>query len=49
MLLRGYVPEYKKREFINCGIIISLLVALLGGLAKMWGLIGNPYVWDSTY
>ena len=30
------------QEFINRGIIIGLLAALLGGLAKMLGWIGNP-------
>ncbi|WP_107669174.1 DUF4164 family protein [Cyanothece sp. BG0011] len=30
------------QEFINRGVLIGLLVALLGGLAKMFGFIGNP-------
>ncbi|MEL4893989.1 hypothetical protein [Crocosphaera sp. Alani8] len=30
------------QEFINRGVIIGLIVALLGGLAKMFGWIGNP-------
>ncbi|WP_107669173.1 DUF4164 family protein [Cyanothece sp. BG0011] len=30
------------QEFINRGVLIGLMVALLGGLAKMLGLIGNP-------
>jgi phage terminase Nu1 subunit (DNA packaging protein) len=30
------------QEFINRGVLIGLIVALLGGLAKMLGLIGNP-------
>ncbi|MDJ0659732.1 MAG: hypothetical protein QNJ42_09605 [Crocosphaera sp.] len=29
------------QEFINRGVIIGLIVALLGGLAKMLGFIGN--------
>ncbi|MDJ0842735.1 MAG: DUF4164 family protein [Crocosphaera sp.] len=29
------------QEFINRGVIIGLLAALLGGLAKMLGFIGN--------
>ncbi|ACB52872.1 hypothetical protein cce_3524 [Crocosphaera subtropica ATCC 51142] len=30
------------QEFINRGVVIGLIVALLGGLAKMFGWIGNP-------
>ena len=30
------------QEFINRGVLIGLIVALLGGLAKMFGWIGNP-------
>ncbi|MDJ0659733.1 MAG: DUF4164 family protein [Crocosphaera sp.] len=30
------------QEFINRGVIIGLLAAVLGSLAKMLGLIGNP-------
>lgn len=30
------------QEFINRGVIIGLLAALLGGLAKMLGWIGTP-------
>ncbi len=30
------------QEFINRGVLIGLIVAILGGLAKILGLIGNP-------
>lgn len=30
------------QEFINRGVIIGLIVAVLGSLAKMLGFIGNP-------
>jgi predicted nucleic acid-binding Zn-ribbon protein len=44
--LEGKVDSLGKRldyqEFINRGVVIGLIVALLGGLAKMLGFIGNP-------
>lgn len=30
------------QEFISRGVFIGLIVALLGGLAKMFGLVGTP-------
>lgn len=30
------------QEFINRGVLVGLIIALLGGLAKMFGFIGNP-------
>ncbi len=30
------------QEFISRGVLIGLIVALLGGLAKMFGLVGTP-------
>jgi K+/H+ antiporter YhaU regulatory subunit KhtT len=30
------------QEFINRGVLIGFILAILGGLAKLFGLIGNP-------
>ncbi|MDJ0598945.1 MAG: hypothetical protein QNJ37_08920 [Crocosphaera sp.] len=30
------------QEFISRGVLIGLMVALLGGLAKIFGLVGTP-------
>lgn len=38
----GLGKRLDNQEFINRGVLIGLIVALLGGLAKMFGLIGNP-------
>lgn len=38
----GLGKRIASQEFINRGVLISLIVALLGGLAKMFGLVGNP-------
>jgi hypothetical protein len=38
----GLGKRLDNQEFINRGVLIGLIVALLGGLAKMWGFIGNP-------
>ncbi len=38
----GLGKRFDYQEFINRGVVIGLIVALLGGLAKMFGLIGNP-------
>jgi hypothetical protein len=32
----------KNQEFTNRGILIALVVAILGGAAKLFGFIGNP-------
>ncbi|MEA5512044.1 hypothetical protein VB715_19920 [Crocosphaera sp. UHCC 0190] len=38
----GLGKRLDNQEFINRGVLIGLIVALLGGLAKMLGFIGNP-------
>ncbi len=30
------------QEFINRGVLIGFIMAILGGLAKLFGLVGNP-------
>ncbi|EAZ89988.1 DUF4164 family protein [Crocosphaera chwakensis] len=40
--VEGLTKRLDYQEFINRGVIIGLIVALLGGLAKMFGFIGNP-------
>ncbi|MDJ0659734.1 MAG: hypothetical protein QNJ42_09615 [Crocosphaera sp.] len=39
--VEGLTKRLDYQEFINRGVVIGLIVALLGGLAKMLGLIGN--------
>ena len=32
----------ENQEFINRDILVALIVTILGGLAKLFGLVGNP-------
>jgi hypothetical protein len=32
----------ENQEFLSRGVLIGLIVAILGGFAKLFGLIGNP-------
>lgn len=34
--------QVQNQEFINRGILIALVVAILGGAAKLFGFVGNP-------
>ena len=38
----GISKRLDNQEFLNRGVLIGLIVALLGGLAKMFGWIGTP-------
>lgn len=38
----GLGKRLETTEFINRGILIGLIVAILGGFAKLFGLVGNP-------
>jgi hypothetical protein len=40
--LKGIGKRIEFQEFVNRGVLIGLIVAILGGLAKMFGIIGNP-------
>jgi hypothetical protein len=38
----GLGKRLENQEFVNRGILVSLVIAILGGFAKLFGLIGNP-------
>ncbi|MCA2722907.1 MAG: DUF4164 domain-containing protein [Microcystis sp. M048S1] len=38
----GLTAKVAYQEFTNRGILIALVVAILGGAAKLFGFIGNP-------
>lgn len=38
----GLAKRIDNQEFINRGVLVGLIIALLGGLAKMFGFIGSP-------
>ncbi len=38
----GLGKRIDNQEFISRGVLIGLIVALLGGLAKLFGLVGSP-------
>ncbi|OKH23794.1 hemolytic enterotoxin [Hydrococcus rivularis NIES-593] len=38
----GLDKRMENQEFLSRGVLIGLIVAILGGLAKLFGLIGNP-------
>ncbi|MDJ0659517.1 MAG: hypothetical protein QNJ42_08500 [Crocosphaera sp.] len=38
----GLGKRLDNQEFINRGVLVGLIIALLGGLAKMFGFIGSP-------
>ncbi|MCU0537628.1 MAG: DUF2730 domain-containing protein [Hydrococcus sp. Prado102] len=38
----GFGKRLDDREFVNRGILVSLVIAILGGFAKLFGFIGNP-------
>ena len=38
----GLTARVAYQEFTNRGILIALVVAILGGAAKLFGFIGNP-------
>ncbi|MEG3435779.1 hypothetical protein V0288_01485 [Pannus brasiliensis CCIBt3594] len=40
--MRGLTERIKYQEFTNRGILIALVVAILGGAAKVLGFVGNP-------
>ncbi len=40
--IKGVEERLKNQEFLSKGILVGLIVALLGGLAKLFGLVGNP-------
>jgi hypothetical protein len=40
--INGIGKRLENRELTNRGILIALVVASLGGAAKLFGLVGNP-------
>jgi predicted nucleic acid-binding Zn-ribbon protein len=38
----GLSKRLDTTEFTNRGILIGLIVAILGGFAKLFGIVGNP-------
>ena len=38
----GLSNRLENQEFISRGVLIALIVTILGGFAKLFGLIGNP-------
>jgi cob(I)alamin adenosyltransferase len=38
----GMNKRLDSTEFINRGIFVGLILAILGGFAKLFGLVGNP-------
>jgi prefoldin subunit 5 len=40
--LDGLDQRMENLEFLSRGVLIGLIVAILGGFAKLFGLIGNP-------
>jgi predicted nuclease with TOPRIM domain len=40
--VNGLGKRLENQEFISRGVLIALIVAILGGFAKLFGLVGNP-------
>ncbi|MGK7875570.1 MAG: hypothetical protein AB4426_20405 [Xenococcaceae cyanobacterium] len=40
--VKGVDERLKNQKFLSKGILVGLIVAILGGLAKLFGLVGNP-------
>jgi hypothetical protein len=38
----GFGKRLEYQEFVGRGILIALVVAILGGFAKLFGFVGNP-------
>ena len=38
----GLGKRLENQEFVSRGVLIALIVTILGGFAKLFGLIGNP-------
>jgi hypothetical protein len=41
--INGLTARVAYQEFTNRGILIALVVAIIGGAAKVFGFIGNPW------
>ena len=40
--INGVDERVKNQDFISRGILVGLILAILGGLAKLFGFAGNP-------
>ncbi len=40
--VNGVDERVKNQDFISRGILVGLILAILGGLAKLFGVVGNP-------
>jgi tetrahydromethanopterin S-methyltransferase subunit G len=40
--LEGIEKRIDNQEFISRGVLIGLIVAIVGGFAKLFGFVGNP-------
>ncbi|MDJ0687766.1 MAG: hemolytic enterotoxin [Xenococcaceae cyanobacterium MO_188.B32] len=38
----GLSKRIESQEFVSRGVLIGLIVAILGGAAKLFGFVGNP-------
>ena len=38
----GVEKRLENKEFVSRGILVALIVTILGGLAKLFGLVGSP-------
>jgi hypothetical protein len=38
----GLDERVKNQEFVNRGVLVGLIVVILGGAAKLFGIVGNP-------
>lgn len=40
--VNGIDERVKNQEFVNRGVLVGLIVVILGGAAKLFGIVGNP-------
>jgi SMC interacting uncharacterized protein involved in chromosome segregation len=40
--INGLDERVKNQDFISRGVLVGLILAILGGLAKLFGFVGNP-------
>jgi hypothetical protein len=40
--VKGIDERVKNQEFVNRGVLVGLIVVILGGVAKVFGIVGNP-------
>jgi uncharacterized protein (DUF3084 family) len=40
--VNGLGKRLENQEFVNRGILVALVVAIVGGVAKLFGWVGNP-------